>query len=528
MKSVDPTTLRAWITDGQELALLDAREEGIFGTGHLFWAVPCPLSRKELRVNALLPRLATRIVCIDGGGGEADTLAGYIAGLGASDVSVLQGGTPAWAAAGNELFSGINVPSKAFGEWVEHHYETRSVDAAELKAWIDNGRDMVVLDSRTLEEFQKRSLPSAISVPVGELVYRIGDLAPDPKTLVVINCAGRTRSIMGAESLRRAGIPNDVVALRNGTMGWELRGLTCEHGRSDSYPAEIPRSAAVARERAAQFADSSGVGVITPARFAQFAADTERTLYVLDVRDPAEFRAGHLAGSISAPGGQLLQETDTWIGVRNARIVLLDDDGVRGRMAATWLRQMGFRDVYVVEGNIVAFDPPAPVVLPTAETIGVADLAALEEQGRIGHDVCVIDFNRSVGFRDGHIPGAIWGLRTRLNQLRPRLRDTALIVATSPDGALARFAVGEMQQLTRGRVVALRGGTEAWLAAGHAVEADKTNPADEDCVDFYLRPYDRNSGVDEAIKEYLAWEIDLPEGIQRDGTVFFGTPVMPC
>ena len=135
---------------------------------------------------------------------------------------MLDGGAKAWEAAGYELFSGVNVPSKAFGEWVEHHYGTESVDPPELKSWIDGGQNIVVLDSRTHEEFVRMSIPTGISVPGGELVYRIGDIAPDPKTLVVVNCAGRTRSIMGAESLRRAGIPNKVVALRNGTMGWEL------------------------------------------------------------------------------------------------------------------------------------------------------------------------------------------------------------------------------------------------------------------------------------------------------------------
>ena len=136
---------------------------------------------------------------------------------------------------GYVIFSGINVPSKAFGEWVEHHYGTESVDPPELKQWIDSGRNMIVLDSRTQEEFTRMSIPTGIPMPGAELAYRIGDLAPDPDTLVVVNCAGRTRSIMGAESLRRAGIPNKVVALRNGTMGWELAGLQCEHGRPERF-----------------------------------------------------------------------------------------------------------------------------------------------------------------------------------------------------------------------------------------------------------------------------------------------------
>ena len=156
------------------------------------------------------------------------------------------------------------------------------------------------------------SIPTGISVPGGELAYRIGDIVPDPKTLVVVNCAGRTRSIMGAESLRRAGIPNKVVALRNGTMGWELAGFRCDRGRTEKFPArhaeDVPPSRCSARRA---FAEQSGVGVIGAIDLARFEDDPDRTLYVLDVRDPAEYRAGHRPGSVSAPGGQLVQATDT-------------------------------------------------------------------------------------------------------------------------------------------------------------------------------------------------------------------------
>ena len=107
-------------------------------------------------------------------------------------------------------------------------------------------------------------------------------------------------------------------------------------------------------QRAKAFAGGVGVGVIGPLDLDGFEEDPERTLYVLDVRDPAEFRAGHRPGSRNAPGGQLVQATDNWIGVRNARIVLVDDTGVRARMAGGWLRQMGHRDVFVVEGGLEA------------------------------------------------------------------------------------------------------------------------------------------------------------------------------
>ncbi len=525
MNRIDAPTLRGWIADGQELALIDAREEGEFGTGHLFWAVPCPLSKREVRARAILPRKGTRIVCIDDGRGVAERLAGWLEKDGYTDVSVLEGGTPAWQAAGNVLFSGVNVPSKAFGEWVEHHYGTPSVDAPELKSWLESGRKMVVLDSRTQEEFTRMSIPSGISVPGGELVYRVGDLAPDAETLVVVNCAGRTRSIMGAESLRQAGIPNKVVALRNGTMGWELAGLTCDRGRTDSFTPGTPHTAVTALQRAQAFAERSGVGVIGALDLARFEEDAGRTLYLLDVRDPAEFRAWHRPGSRNAPGGQLVQATDQWIGVRNARIVLLDDTGVRARMAGGWLRQMGHRDVFVVEGGLEEVRDsgtslaPIPELSAAVPGVDVPRLVALLDAG---DGTVVVDLARSIDFREGHIPGAVWGIRSRLEALARVLSGARHVVLTSPDGKLARLAVDEVRGLTGAEVRVLEGGTAAWHAFGRPLVKDRTNPPDEACVDFYLRPYDRNSGVEEAMRAYLSWEIDLVREIERDGTVRFG------
>ena len=419
----------------------------------------------------------------------------------------------AWKAAGYVVFTGVNVPSKAFGEWVEHHFGTESIDPPELKSWLDEGRDVVVLDSRPLDEFQKMSIPRGINVPGGELAYRIGDLAPDPNTVVVVNCAGRTRSILGAESLRRAGVPNRVLALRNGTMGWELAGLKVERGRTERYRPGPPATAALAAKRARAFAEASGVGVIGPLDLDRFEDDPDRTLYVLDVRDPAEFAAKHRPGSRNAPGGQLVQATDAWIGVRGARIALIDDDGVRARMTGAWLRQMGHRDVFVVEGGLddLAEPGPASPIAPAVEATDTVPAGAL-----------VVDLARSVDFRAGHIPGAVWAVRTRLDAVRDRLASAKHVVLTSPDGVLARLAVGEARGLTQAPVQVLRGGTIAWARAGNKLVADRAQPPDEACIDVYLRPYDRNTGVEAAMQAYLTWEIDLVREIERDGTVAFG------
>ncbi|HEX9843318.1 MAG TPA: rhodanese-like domain-containing protein, partial [bacterium] len=348
--------LKRMLRDGKELALLDVREEGRFAASHLLFAVPIPLSRLELRIRDLVPRRGTRVVLLDDGDGLAARAAERLAGFGYGNVALLEGGNPAWRAAGYELFSGMNVPSKAFGEFVEHTYGTPSVSAQELKSLLDQRRDLVILDSRPMEEYSVMNIPGGVDVPGAELVYRVHELAPDPETLVVVNCAGRTRSIIGAQSLINAGIPNKVVALRNGTMGWHLAGLSLERGKRRAAAPPSTKSIEQARLAAERVAKRFGVRTVDRETLQRWQSEAaQHSLYLLDVRLPEEYEAGHMPGTRNAPGGQLVQATDTYIGTRHARVVLVDDSGVRSTMTASWLIQMGWQDVFVLEGGFLPY-----------------------------------------------------------------------------------------------------------------------------------------------------------------------------
>ena len=204
----------------------------------------------------------------DDGDGLVERAAKVLAAAGYTDVSYLQGGVAAWEKAGLELFSGVNVPSKAFGEHIEHACHTPSVSAEELDGLMRSGTDMVVVDSRPFDEFQRVSIPSATNVPGAELVLRIRDIAPSPDTLVVVNCAGRTRSIIGAQSLINAGLPNKVVALRNGTMGWTLAGLMPDSGKTRRFTDAVRRRASPSpRRRPSASPSGSASCASTPRRW---------------------------------------------------------------------------------------------------------------------------------------------------------------------------------------------------------------------------------------------------------------------
>jgi len=519
IKRVGARELKAQLHDGGEIALLDSREEGVFNHRHLLMASPVPVGRLELLVDDLVPRRSARVVWCDDGDGSALRAAERMRVLGYQDVAVLDGGLAGWEAAGYRVYSGVHVPSKAFAEVVEHEAGTPYLSAPELKALMDSGIEMVIFDSRSYEEYHNNSIPSAVSVPGAELVYRFKDLVPSPDTTVIVNCGGRTRSIIGAQSLRNAGFPNKIMSLKDGTMAWHLAGHDVVNGATRRPPAVSEAGRSVAIASAARVAARCSIPRIDHATLAAWRADADHTLYVLDVRTPEEYAAGHLADTRSAPGGQLVQETDAHIATWGARVVLVDDNGVRATMTASWLKQMGWTDVAVlvaspVDGGWVAGPRQPRVIGLDAISVKTIDPVALRqrlEEGRI----VVVDLATSRQYGQGHIPGAWFAIRSFLADALAKLPGADAIVMTSPDGALARLAAADLASKTRVAVVALAGGTQSWVAAGYELEAGPSRMASEP-VDVVLLARERGQNREEAMREYLAWEIALVNDMATD------------
>lgn len=517
---IEAKSLRAAFDDGEELAVVDVREEGVFGQSHLLRCANIPLSVLELNVRDLVPRKATRIVLIDADDGLSARAADVLLAMGYTDLSILTGGVNGWQAAGFELFSGMNVPSKVFGEHVEHHCGTPNISAEELKAKIDSGADMVILDSRPEDEYHRMNIPGGIDSPGAELAYHVRDLAPNPDTLVVVNCAGRTRSIIGAQSLINAGTPNKVMALTNGTMGWHLAGLELEHGAERKYEPVSDDGLAWSQEAASKVAVKYGVRTIDVGTLSGWQDEADaRTLYLLDVRSPEEFEAGHVVGSGHAPGGQLVQATDKYVATSNARIVLIDDTGVRATMTASWLIQMGWKDVFVLSGGLDALPKESGAYVPSVPEVAAASVSTVKPS-EVPDGAVIIDLADSLAYRDGHIAGAWWAIRARLADALTRLPAAKTYVVTSGDGRLARLGAQDLKGLTDAEVCVLDGGTDAWRAAGQPMEEGYTQLA-ADREDIFYKPYDREGTVEDAMNQYLDWEIELINQIKRDGTLVF-------
>ena len=497
----------AW-RSGREIALLDAREEDPFAQAHPLFAAQMPLSRVELDAPWRLPRRDVPIATYDDGEGLAERLAARLRALGYTRVALLEGGLQGWRRAGAELFIDVNVPSKAFGELVEHERGTPSLPAPEVKALLDAGADVVVLDARRFDEYQTMSIPQGISVPGAELVLRVRDLAPDPATRVIVNCAGRTRSLIGAQSLINAGIPNPVAALRNGTIGWTLAGLALEHGQSRRFGPTAGPALAEAQRAAQALAERAGVQRWR----AMPVLPANRTVYCYDVRTPEEYAAGHRPGFGSAPGGQLVQETDHCAPVRGALIVLADSEGVRAPMTAHWLAQMGWEVAWLDDGAAAEGRspwPPSPA-LPEVPRLPPAPTDA---------GTLFVDVGPGAAYVRRHVAGALWALRSRWPDLlaAAQARCATRLLLTADDERLACFAAAELQALAPLPVAVVAGGNAAAYAAG-LPSATGEEALASPRIDRYRRPYEGTDNPQSAMQAYLDWEFGLVAQLGRDGT----------
>lgn len=505
-REISAAEAKALVHDGGETAFLDVREAGEFGEGHPLFAVPCPYSRLEARIAALVPRRDVRVLLIDGGGGVAVRAAGALEDHGYSDVSWVAGGAPAWAAAGYTLFKGVNVPSKTLGELAEHALHPATIDAPTLAQWRAEGKAFEFFDARPAGEYAKMRVPGAACLPNGELAHRFPVAVKDETAPVVVTCAGRTRSIIGVLGLRLAGIEAPVFALENGTQGWQLAGFDLERGNAVAAFPELGEAAAqTTRARAEALLDRQSIAVFGRAQVEAWRADETRTTYLFDLRAPDEAAADPLPAFRPAISGQIVQATDQWVGVRHARLVLLDDLGLRAGIAAFWLRQLGYEvAVARLDDDLRALQPSgkAPSLPDVVSVPAATALQAVQAgKGRF------VDVRGSGAFREGHVAGTLWGIRPRLDRLA--LNKTAPVYLIGDEAAVIALAARDLGALEGAVVSSVEGGQKALEACGAAVEASPESPSREEAIDYLLFVHDRHDGNLESSRRYLAWEQGL-------------------
>ena len=519
--TISPQELKTRMEAQESSALIDVREPNEYDKGQIYSATSVPRRYLEFRMPHLVPVKSTPLVVCDDDGRRARLAALTLEGMGYSQVAVLDGGLNAWSVAGFQTCRGTNVPSKDFGEKVLVQQQVPETTPEELQARLQRGEKIIILDTRTPEEFRAFTLPGSRSMPGGELPYRIMDIIENNlDTPVLVHCAGRTRSIIGTRILRRMGLRN-VYGLRNGTMGWVLAGLELESGKNPGEPgAPSPQSIAASETFASTVAAEDGVRYLSAPELQTLMARTDReTVYLVDVRTSQEYGIKHIPGAHWMPGGQAVQRADDLVAVRNATVVFACDGRARSTLVASWFVQMGFPNIFALDGGTAAWvvagfplEEGWPSLLPAglkeaqAQTRYVAP-QALAEVIDSGDASIILDLETSREYKAGHLPGARWlprgWLELRIASKAP-LKQLPLVL-TCHDGLTSTLAAPYLTRMGYEQVTVLEGGTAAWRQARLTL-ATGMGDISEEPRDIIHSMGERTR---EEMMDYLEWEEDL-------------------
>jgi len=512
-ETINCDQLARLLSSRELFAVFDVRERGEYNQCQIPGATSLPRSQIESRIAELVPGRGVEVVLYDEGGERARMAALTLSDLGYANLSILENGLESWCGEGRETVSGVNVPSKAFGEKVYHDHAVPDVSPEELKALIQRESDLAILDVRTPEEHARFCIPGAVNVPGGDLIHLADDLRH--RRAVIVHCAGRTRSIIGAAALRRLGLTK-ARALRNGTMGWVLAGFDLEMRPARFAPAASQTSRENALVAAQRIAIEENIRLIPVISLRVMIGEVA---YLIDVRSEEEYAEGHIAGSINVPGGQAVQRADDFVAVRNAPVVFISGDAARAVMAAHWYTQMGFPNVAVLEGGLESWRRSGEALVSGRRAATPLGFEAARAAVRsIGVDALrqslavpsalLLDVGSSQEYESAHIPGAKWMSRGWVDIKLPEFcpNRTQRILLSCADGTQSVFAASGLAHSGYSEVFVLAGGVRAWIAAGQGTESGLT-----DCLtesnDVVLSPSIRGSNED--MQKYLDWELKL-------------------
>lgn len=106
----------------------------------------------------------------------------------------------------------------------ESRKRVRETNVDEVKANLDRGERLILVDVREESEFAKDHLPGAIHLSKGVIERDIEDKVPDLDAPVVLYCSGGYRSALAADNLQKMGYKN-VLSMDGGIRAWREKGF---------------------------------------------------------------------------------------------------------------------------------------------------------------------------------------------------------------------------------------------------------------------------------------------------------------
>lgn len=512
---VEAKTVKNWISDDQELALIDVRETAQHTAGHPLFSISIPFSEFEINVEKLVPNKKVRLVLFDNNNGVSEIIYKQAKNLKFINIFILKDGVEGWIKSKFRLFDGINVPSKSFGELIVEKFNTPYITASQLSKKQKENKDIVILDGRPFDEYNKMSIPGSICCPNAEIPYRISELIKSSDTEIIINCAGRTRSIIGTQTLIDFGIKNKVYALENGTQGWFLNNFKLDHGKTKFFY-KTPKSEKIneLREKIVNLLENK-VKIIDFNQAQNLINDKNITTYVFDVRTNSN-QKNKLSKLRNVPGGQLVQATDKYIGVLKSHVIIFDDgDLVRAGMTALWLKKMSYH-CYVVNESPKKIKNLNLKLEVNFKTIPL-NLINLENFKNL-QDTHIFDIRNSIDYCKKRIKKSVWTNRFIIKKMPHHIKSMILVTNDLPKASLI---VSDLQEKDPGYMVQVYNWNDKDVE--HCLDyIDSTKvELDQTFIDFNFHTHLRHQGNKEHARNYLKWETDLIKKMDEEEMVFF-------
>ncbi len=192
----------------QGATILDVRPSPMFGAGHIPGAVNIGFNGQFASWSGSLLKLDSPVVIVAEDDEQVAGSVTRLARVGIENVKgYLNGGMYAWNVAGLETATIPQIP----------------VD--ELKHWLDEKRDVQLIDVRQPGEYKGGHAPTSTNAPLAHLGEQASKFDPNRRTAVI--CAGGYRSSAAASILARLGFRNlfDVIG---GTSAWINAGFEVE------------------------------------------------------------------------------------------------------------------------------------------------------------------------------------------------------------------------------------------------------------------------------------------------------------
>ena len=515
---ITPETVRSWISDKEEVAFIDVREIGQHTNGHPFFSISIPYSLFEFNIKILVPNKQTRVILIDNNNGISDLVYDMAHQMGYSNISIIEGGVIEWVSAGYKLFDGINVPSKSFGELIEKYFHTPSITAKELAQKQKNNENYIVIDGRPFLEYNKMSIPKSICCPNAELLFRVSSYIKDINTEIIINCAGRTRSIIGAQTLIDFGIKNKVKALENGTQGWFLSELSLDHNKN-KYLEVLPNDLEIQQlqNKVLKLTNDLNIDLINLKKAQELIIDKKKSTFIFDVTTSKTISI--TPGIImNVPGGQLIQATDKYIGVWKATVILIDDgDLIRAGTTSFWLKKMGYEVYILKEGLLKAqtlkFIKEMDHKLIDLDFINLEDLVKIKIQ-------ILYDIRSSEDFCKMRIKNSIWLNRAHLYRKKTKTDDPIIIITDNLEKA--SLIVQDLKQKDKGAIIKVYKWNQNEITSYPSlIDVTIETLSEQNNIDFNFHTHMRHNGNKEHAKQYLEWEINLVSKMDKQELSFF-------